>query len=340
MISSRLSGLKHYLLYWRLRQLSNRGWGQRFRKILSLHPEYGRPCDPTVEREHLSRWADLRKRVNILTLRVCSGISGRAAPEMVPEEVYDVEIESSLNRHRMADFLAHKSTYDRWFKDGPFVAAHLHNVAGVFFGSDYRPLARDDVGRILDKLSYPVVLKPNMGSSGGKDVFFPKTREELVAIMNHRKDYVIQPRMEQHDFFGRFNRAGLNTLRVCLYRSVRTEEVHVLNIALRMGVAGSLDNETAGGIVCFVRPDGCLNDYAVDKYGRKFLHHPDSHIPFGRGNQIPCFEELKAVSQSLAHQMFLIRLASLDMFLDREQQWRSSGSEPLWTDHALFAIRR
>jgi hypothetical protein len=322
MITNWASRLKHYLAYRRWRQITQNLWRQRFRKILSLHPEYGRPCDPVMEAEHRSYWADLQKGINLLTLRVCSAISEQTNPKIVPEEVYDVHIEPSLNRHRMAEFLAHKSGYERWFVGGAFVAAHLHNVDGCFFGPDFRPIARDDVGRLLDKLSFPVVFKPNMGTIGGKDVFLPKTREELISLLKRRQDYIIQPRMEQDEFFGKFNRAGLNTLRVCLYRSVQTEEIHVLNVALRMGVGGSLDNETAGGIVCFVRSDGSLNNYAVDKHGKKFLSHPDTGIAFGQCERIPDFEGLKDLARSVARDLFLIRLTSLDMFKDTEGRWR------------------
>lgn len=322
MITNWASRLKHYLAYRRLRQVTEIAWRQRFRRILSLHPEYGRPCDPVVEEEHRSYWADLQKRINILTLRVCSAISGQNNPKIVPEEVYAIDIEPGLNRHRMAEFLAHKSAYERWFEGGAFVPAHLHNVDRCFFGPDFRPLAKDDVGRLLDKLSFPVVFKPNMGTIGGQDVFLPKTGEELLSLMKGRQDYIIQPRMEQDEFFGRFNRAGLNTLRVCLYRSVQTEEIHVLNVALRMGIGGSLDNETAGGIVCFVRNDGSLNNYAVDKHGKKFLAHPDTGIAFGQSDRIPDFEGLKDLARSVARDLFLIRVTSLDMFKDTKGQWR------------------
>ncbi len=322
MITNFASRLKHYLAYRRRRQMTQIGWRERFRKVLSLHPEYGRPCNPALEAEHRCYWAELEKRVNILTLRVCSAISGETNPRIVPEEVYHVDIEPSLNRQRMAEFLAHKSAYERWFQGGAFVVAHLHNVDGCFFGPDFRPIAKDDVGRLLDKLSFPVVFKPNMGTIGGKDVFLPATREELVSLMKGGQDYIIQPRMEQDEFFGRFNRAGLNTLRVCLYRSVQTEEIHVLNVALRMGIGGSLDNETAGGIVCFVQSDGSLNNYAVDKNGQKFLSHPDSGIAFSPIDRIPDFEGLKDLARSVARDLFLIRVTSLDMFKDAKGQWR------------------
>ena len=90
MITNWARRLKHYLAYRRWRQITQNLWRQLLRKILSLHPEYGRPCDPVMEAEHLSYWADLQKRVNLLTLRVCSAISGQTNPKIVPEEVYDV----------------------------------------------------------------------------------------------------------------------------------------------------------------------------------------------------------------------------------------------------------
>ena len=292
-VYDRLGPLKRYLVYRRLREVKEADWQRRFRKVFTRHPDYGRPCSTQVERDHLSRWRPFRRRVNLATLRICSAISGLSHADMVPEAVYDADIEPALNRCPIATFLAHKSTYNRWFSDARFVSTYLHNVDGVYYDSDYTVLSGNELEERLERLFYPVVFKPNMNSSGGRDVFFPTTKEELVVLMRGRKNYVIQPRMKQHDFFERFNKSGLNTIRVCLYRSVRSEGVHLLGLALRMGVAGSLDNETAGGSVCYVHSNGSLNDYAVDKYGRKFASHPDSHVQFSRERPIPDLGQLR-----------------------------------------------
>jgi hypothetical protein len=136
------------------------------------------------------------------------------------------------------------------------------------------------------------------------------------------KNYVIQQRINQDPFFQRYNNVGVNTLRVCTYKSVLTNEIHILHIALRMGKGGSLDNETSGGIVTFINEDGSVNDYAVDKYGGKFASHPDTGIQFTRKDIVPKYAELREFGLKMARKLFLARIASLDACLDESGQWR------------------
>lgn len=310
------------MLHKRNRYLSRKVWRQRFNKIYDLHPEYKRKTDGALESKHVRMWRTLNPKVSLDTLRVSFNISGIASPEIVPEEIYVSEVEACLNRRREVNFLAHKSVYGRWFDEAIFPGVLLHEIDGIYFDGAYNRVDPERVGKIVDGIEYPVVIKPNMDSYGGADVYFPKNREELDARMARMKNYVIQRLIRQDEFFDRFNRVGLNTLRVCLYRSVKSNEFHILNVAFRMGMGGSLDNETAGGIICFVKEDGELNDYAVDKYGGKFSSHPDTGVVFATAGTVPKFEEMKSLAVEIATQVFLMRIVSLDMCLDTDGNWR------------------
>lgn len=316
------SRLKADLLHRRIRYLTRRDWKIRFRKIFQLHPEYARKCDGGLEAEHARLWRSLDRSVNINTLRVCSNISGITDIEIIPEEIYATEIEPVLNRRSESAFMAHKSAYNRWYGNNIFPHVYLHGVDGSFFDSKYSRVAPADIDRILGTIDYPAVIKPNIDSFGGADVYFPSGKEELRTFMDSMDNFVVQERVPQHEYFDRFNRSGLNTLRVCLYRSVMTNEFEILNVALRMGKGGSLDNETAGGIVTSVGEDGSLNDYAVDKYGGRFDSHPDTGIVFADAGIIPGFEEMKSLAVRVATDVFMARIVSLDMCLDVEGKWR------------------
>jgi hypothetical protein len=87
-----------------------------------------------------------------------------------------------------------------------------------------------------------------------------------------------------------------------------------------MGVGGSLDNETAGGIVCFVDENGVLNGVARDKYGKNFRFHPDSKLSFSE--TIPFYHGLIDPSLQLSSKIFYARLFSLDFCLDINEIWR------------------
>ncbi len=316
------SRLKADLLHGRIRYLTRKDWRKRFDKIFELHPEYGNKCDREVESAHVKLWRGLSPRINLDTLRVCCNISGRVEVEIIPEEIYTSEIEPCLNGRSEIGFMAHKSVYNRWYGGNIFPHVFLHGIDGNYFDSDYSKVGESQIDGILEKIDYPVVIKPNIDSFGGANVHFPRDSGELRGLVGMMKNFVVQERIAQNEFFDRFNRNGLNTLRVCLYRSVVTNEINILNVALRMGKGGSLDNETAGGIVTFINENGSLNDYAVDKYGGKFSSHPDTGLLFADAGVIPGFKEMKALAVRIASDVFMARIVSLDMCLDDKGDWR------------------
>ena len=316
------SQLKAKLLHRRIRQLSRRDWQVRHMKVFALNPGYRRPCPADIEKQHLALWRTLRPDVSLDTLRVCYGTSGCAHAEIIPEDVYVSEIEPCLNRFRESNYLANKNFYNRWFGGSVFPDVFLHNIDGDFYDRAYRRLDPPQVDNLLNNLPYPVVLKPSVGPGGGRGVFFPKDRHTLKEKMVGQENFVIQQLIRQHEFLDRFNAAGLNTFRVCTYRSVVDNHLHILNISMRMGKGGSLDNETAGGIVCNIHDDGSLHNYAVDKYAVKFFEHPDTHTSFSARHVIPRFAELQQLARDVAQDIYLTRLASLDVAMDAGGNWR------------------
>lgn len=296
---------------------------KRHKRIFRIHQEYRRPADPKIEKDHVKLWKVLRSNINLDTLRLSYNISGSANPCVVPEEVFASDVQRSLcGRQEKIMYISNKSFYNRWFQNDVFPETYVNNIDGSFYNNKYESLSNEEIQKILQNLDYPVVIKPNMESKGGENVYFPKDKKELESLMNHKKNYIIQKLIKPHDFFAKYNRYALNTIRVNLYRSVITNEVQYLHAALRMGKGGRLDNETAGGIHCFITADGHLHHYAVDKYGNKYERHPDTNLKFQDDNKIPTFEEMKKTAIMIAKDIYLARLISLDMCLDEQQRWR------------------
>lgn len=316
------SRIKARIRQGRTRYRARQNWRARFAKIYALHPEYAHKVDASAESTHRLIWAPLQRKIHLDTLRVCTHISGFADPQIIPEEVYVTELEPRINRHKTTALLAHKSVYNRWFGDRIFPQVLLHAIDGQYFDPKYKKLHPTEVSHILQGVVFPVTIKPNVDSYGGTGVYFPKSHAELSMRMNSMEQYVLQEYIEQDKYFSKFNHHGLNTLRVCLYRSVLTNDMHILNVALRMGVGGSLDNETAGGIVCFVKEDGSLNTYAVDMYGRKFESHPDNGVVFADAEVIPQFNAMKTTATEVATGLLLPRIISLDLCFDSTGAWR------------------
>jgi hypothetical protein len=316
-----LRNFRDWLLYRRRRQTVQNAWNARHRGILHYSPEYARPCDPEIERAHLTLWRPLHAGVKLDTLRICANISGHADPEFVPEEVFAGEIERCMNPPFWSKLFEHKSMYGKFFPVDIFPEAFLHNLEGELYGPSLEPLDEATAAGMFDSFPYPVVLKPNVDAGGGKGVSFPASADELRLSVTSRTNFVVQRMLRQHPFLSAYNSHGLNTFRVNTYRSVITNQVHVLDVAVRFGRGGSLDNETAGGIVCHVHPDGSLHPYAVDKYGRKFDRHPDTGLPFGPGCSIPNFEGLNELATYLGRTIPLMRLVGWDFCLHEDGRW-------------------
>lgn len=306
-----------------VRFATNRIFEERFKTFFRYHPEYRHSVDSKIEKNHVELWRAFHKDINLSTLRICSNISGRANPQIVPEDLFASDIQRSLCwQQEKIQYLANKSFYNRWYPGDIFPKVFIHNIQGNFFDDRYNPLKEDEISNLLEGFEYPVVIKPNMDSMGGADIYFPKNKEELGTLMKERRDYVIQEIIQQDEFFSAFNKNGLNTIRVDLYRSVVTNDIHYLHAALRMGQGGGLDNITAGGIHCFINEDGHLNDYAVDVIGTVYKRHPDTKLEFSKKYRIPKFEEMKRLALNVARDMYLSRLISLDLCLDEKGRWR------------------
>ena len=312
--------VKNFFAYLSKRRGAKYGWDKRFKKVFELHPEYKKPITKEIEEIHKKAWSFFSKRINLNTLRVCTNISGEANPLFIPEEVFVADIEPTLNQDATAEFLTNKSFYEKWFPEGSFPKCIFHNIDGEWFNRELNPIPFSEIEKIISSINYPVVFKPNINSFGGKDVFFPTNLNELFGLVITQKNFVVQEKIDQDPFLKKFNAAGLNTIRVCLYRSIKSNKIHVLNAALRMGVGGSLDNETAGGIVTLINKNGELNGFAVDKLGSRFDIHPDSKLPFE--GIIPDFKNLIILAKNIACKIFYDRLISLDICKDAEGNWK------------------
>jgi hypothetical protein len=292
-----------------------------FRQFYAAAPENFIPATEKEEKAHAHYWKFFSKRVNLNTYRVCKNLSGVGNPKYIPEEIYIADIEATLNHDKTADYIGNKSLYNHWFEKGIFPMDYLHNIDGVFLDANLIRLPESDLDGIIEKLEFPLVIKPNRDSYGGRDVVLPKTPDALWSGMRKLKaNFVVQERIMQHEFFQKYNPAGLNTVRVFLYRSVKDNEIHITGTCMRMGVGGGLDNLSSGGILTFIHPDGRMNGFAVNKYGVKYLKHPDTGLEFTE--TIPDKDGLYKLSKKIANRIFYARILGLDVCYDESGKWR------------------
>jgi hypothetical protein len=303
------------------RNAIEKDWRNRFHKIYKLHPEYQTPCPPELERRHTAYWSRFGS-FGMDTLRVCHNIAGQADHRIVPEVLQTAILERCLNPVPLSPFLTHKGYYETIY-GSIFPHVYLQRMEGLLVEPNLHPIPESALPGLLESLPYPVVFKPSVDSSGGRGLRFPRNTTELTTLLDSGPNFVIQETLVQHPFFHAYNPVGLNTLRVYVYRSVRDESYHALNVAARFGRGGSLDNETAGGIVALIGREGRMGGYAVDKYGQKFFTHPDSGQSVDNSVQVPNYPALLESAKRLAASIPLLRLIGFDFCLQPDLTWRA-----------------
>lgn len=286
--------------------------------------------DPVQENRHKELWRGLVPYVSPLWYRVYSNASGKADYRYVPEDVFYAVIERRLNDINKAKQVEDKCSYDVVLSQhkGWFVEHLVKNVSGTYLDADNRLSSSDEVLRLLAGWKGDFVIKPSLESGGGENVSLIRFVDgdyldhsgvpiELPSLLErYNRDFVIQPRVCQHEFFAQFNPTSVNTLRLVLYRSWTNEQAVFLNGVLRMGRGGMMvDNQRSGGISVGVDADGSLAGIAVDQQVNRYDRHPESGVPF-KGQRVPGMDEILAVLQKIALAIPSQRLFSFDVIVD------------------------
>ena len=131
-----------------------------------------------------------------------------------------------------------------------------------------------------------------------------------------KQNYVVQKAMAQSTFMSQFCKTSVNTIRIAVYRSVKTNIPTVINAIIRIGKDGSLvDNAHAGGMFVGVDKDGILGKYCCNQYGETVSIF--NGIDFSSATyQIPNYKRVKEFAEKVASALPHQRLLALDVMLD------------------------
>lgn len=277
--------------------------------------------DHNTIQQYKDRWKIYGEKVEINTFLLCYNLSNKIDYNIVPENLFAGIIERRLNPHKELSFFSVKNIYEKWFSEkGIFPKTYFHRIDNVFYDREFKII--DDVTQFIHTIDieFPIIIKPSKDTYGGKDVRKISSVKELLSCLYYHNHYVVQEFINQNSYLNSIYPDSINSIRSCLFRRKDGDFV-VLNHAIRFGVDGSLDNLSSGGIQCFINQEGKLNDYALSQYGVKYLKHPNSKTEF-RNIEIPNFGELDNICKSIANEIPLCNLVSLDMCLDQSNKWR------------------
>ena len=274
--------------------------------------------------EHKQLFLPLKYKVNIEWYKYFTLVRQEEDPNYLPEDIWHILLEPALNNRSYAKALNDKNLFHTLEYKHLFPKAFIHLIQGVCYNSDFIQIPFEKAFEFIPN-EQAFVVKKSIDSGGGKGVGFYSSKtsaSDLISLIEiFGNNFVVQEKVVQHKWFERFNPSSINTIRVVTYRSVIDEKVRVLQTLLRMGKPGSMvDNQSSGGIACGINTEGKLNSWGCDKLSNKFSQI--SNINFSDLEEIPDFEQLKAVCISIASKRFHERILVFDTWRDVDNNIR------------------
>lgn len=283
------------------------------------------------EDAYIAKWKQLSKRVEPYSYRFFSHYCG-LTPDIIPEDIAENIIQSKLSPPRYRDVYSDKNLYSQFFGEGICPKTYLCRInGGPILGGNYVPLSVTLEDFLSSKAphNFKVVLKPSIDSCGGEGIIiFEKKENKWISINStdvlndnllneYGRDWVLQEEIKQHPDLAYFNPSSLNSIRICCYRSVKDDTVHIPSAVLRIGGKGSIcDNATAGGRFVGINvQNGALGKYICDKYGNKSEIY--NEIDFNNNNfYIPYWDKIIEFSRMIASKNLHCRAMGLDVTVD------------------------
>lgn len=252
--------------------------------------------------------------------QIIKGKTGDFQPEYIPEDLYYGYIEPYYSDRMAARYIDHKCDYYRVFPGMKQPELVCMRLRGLWYGADFKPLAKKEVLRCLSDTEGEVVLKRAENSEGGAGVHFLPEKKRIESFRKRIKtipcDVVIQKALKQHEAYACLHPQSVNTLRIMSLLGL--EGVKILACCIRIGVGECrMDNSSSGGFFVGVGEDGRLGELAIFDNGRKITRHPDLGYVIA-GRKLPyvdrAYDFVKRAHLCIAK----FRLVSWDIALDEE----------------------
>ena len=303
-----------------------RFYSSQFKRYLALH-HFNDEKAPG-EDAYLALWHSLSKHVEPYSYRFFRHFCGDT-PRIVPEDIGHSVIEDVLCPSSYRAVYSDKNLF-------PLIVGK-ENLPRIFFyringggllDSAYRPVDRDILS-YLDSVD-SLILKPSVHTSSGQGIKkFTRKGDGFVSVdkglaltkeylMSYNDNFCIQEAVEQHPFLSMLCPSSVNTIRISLYKSVKTDEPIVTASILRVGKAGKyVDNAHSGGYFAGIdKKTGELSKYVMDQYGNKLEEW--NGIDYTKEPLvIPNWNKVLAFARTIGDRILHHRLIALDIALDK-----------------------
>ncbi len=284
--------------------------------------------DQNNESKHIQKWSVLLPNVSSKWFKVYSQYLGYEDINIIPDNVFHIFVEPALNNYHLNYLSEEKNYYDKLYADFNPPMTLVRNINGVYADKNYSNIV--DFNQLLElfKTNHSkIIIKPTVDSGSGKNVdvfelsnnqYLNKnavvlTKEYLKHVYN--KDFILQEYLKQSVSLSKYNKDSINTLRIFTYRSVITNEVHVLHTVLRVGKKGQfVDNAHAGGRFCAVLENGFLSKKIFNDKGHILTDF--NGITISDNDCIPNFDMIINFAKSVGEYTYHARTLSLDIMID------------------------
>lgn len=249
---------------------------------------------------------------------------------IVPNEIARNFIEPILTPQEYQPFYNDKNSFGMIFDKDWMPKTYLRSMNGLLYDGNYECISttKSSMENLFENAK-ELIVKPAK-DMGGKGITLFKlndnkkyvddkgnalTLEYLSKI--YRTNYLVQEKFEQNLFMSQFNPTSVNTLRIAVYRNVKTGQLDILGGFLRMGGKGSfVDNISSGGSSVPINVEnGSLGKYACDK--SRVKHSVYNDINFAENNFIiPNWDKVKEFVFSVAKRMPHMKLFANDIAID------------------------
>ena len=288
-------------------------------------------CKVEGEDKWIEKWSVLGK-ADPVYFRLFSHYIGKNI-NIIPEDICRNIVEPILDPLRYVSYYSDKNVFDKLFGQNAMPQTIFRKMHGFYYDSEYERIRICDdkaLNEILAKSSCKkIVIKPTVDSCSGNNVrLFENKKCGWFEIGNVQKldlaflsstygeDLIVQECLEQADFMSYYNPTSVNTLRLTLYRSVKTDECHIPSAIIRIGKSGSLvDNAHAGGGFVGIKSDGTLCNKVLNQYGESITEF--NGIDFTKEHKIPNWENVVEFAKYIAKNVPHHRLLALDIMIDK-----------------------
>ena len=283
-------------------------------------------------KKHIELWKRTGSRPNLKWIQVYTSVSGRDDYKYITETDFYNRVEPILNNRSFSDAYADKNSYHRFIESKLLPGIYLRNIEGIYTDQQYNVIQENfEIEKIIPASVGKLITKAAVESGGGRGVelfqregeHWINSRGDLLTLLYletlYGKNFLLQEYIDQSEHYSKFNNSSVNTIRLLTYRSVKTGKIIPLQSVLRIGAPGSIvDNQASGGTACSISPEGRLNEFGVNKHGKRIFSA--GGIEFRAAGALYGFDQVINVGLAVAEKYFYQRLIGFDLCIDRTGQ--------------------